>query len=61
MKRGFLGSSKKEPADSRTICKSTREVSIDTLQATAIDSMNQASNDIIQLVLDNSVHHGTVS
>nr|VDD23167.1 unnamed protein product [Brassica oleracea] len=57
MKRGFMGSSKKEPADSRTIRKSTREESIDTLQAASIDSVNQASNDIIQLV---TVHHGTV-
>ena len=44
MKRGFLGYSKKKPADSRTIRKSTREESIDTLQ----------------LVSDNTVHHGDV-
>ncbi|WZZ70939.1 hypothetical protein YC2023_082309 [Brassica napus] len=60
MKRGFLGSSKKEPADSRTIRKSTREELIDTLQAASIDSVNQALNDTIQLVSDNTVHHGTV-
>ncbi|KAG5388456.1 hypothetical protein IGI04_029997 [Brassica rapa subsp. trilocularis] len=47
MKRGFMGSSKKEPADSCTIRKSTREVLIDTLQATAIDSVNQKSIDNI--------------
>ncbi|KAG2247513.1 hypothetical protein Bca52824_087141 [Brassica carinata] len=45
MRRGFSGSSKKEPADSHTIRKSTREVSIDTLQAAAIDSVNQESID----------------
>ncbi|KAL0678156.1 hypothetical protein Bca4012_006137 [Brassica carinata] len=54
MKRGFLGSSKKELADSHTIRKSTREESIDTLQAASIDSVNQASNDTIQLVENNS-------
>ncbi|KAF3559077.1 hypothetical protein F2Q69_00014059 [Brassica cretica] len=43
MKRGFLGYSKKKPADSRTIRKSTREESIDTLQAASIDSVNQKS------------------
>ena len=46
MKRGFLGSLKKEPAGSSKIRKSTREVSIDTLQATAIDSVNHQSIDI---------------
>ncbi|KAF3524077.1 hypothetical protein F2Q69_00046101 [Brassica cretica] len=46
MKRGFLGSLKKEPAGSSKIRKSTREVSIDTLQATAIDSVNHKSIDI---------------
>ncbi|KAF3533209.1 hypothetical protein DY000_02039675 [Brassica cretica] len=45
MRRGFSGYSKKEPADSHTIRKSTREVSIDTLQAAAIDSVNQESID----------------
>ena len=60
MKRGFMGSSKKEPADLRTIRKSTKEESIDTLQAASIDSVNHASNDTIQLVSDNTVHHGTV-
>ncbi|KAF3485238.1 hypothetical protein F2Q69_00052868 [Brassica cretica] len=45
MKRGFLGLSKKKPSDSCTIRKSTREESIDTLQATAIDSVNQKSID----------------
>ncbi|KAF2606625.1 hypothetical protein F2Q68_00044350 [Brassica cretica] len=60
MRRGFLGSSKKEPADSRTICKSTREASIDTLQAVAIDSVNQASNDTIHPMSENIVHSGTV-
>ncbi|KAF2600878.1 hypothetical protein F2Q68_00009920 [Brassica cretica] len=45
MKREFFGSSKKEPADSRTIRKSTREVSINTLQATAIDNVDQKSID----------------
>ncbi|KAF2602235.1 hypothetical protein F2Q70_00025781 [Brassica cretica] len=45
MKRGFLGSAKKEPARLCTIRKSTREESIDTLQATAIDSVNQKSID----------------
>ncbi|KAF2571910.1 hypothetical protein F2Q70_00004176 [Brassica cretica] len=60
MKRGFLGSSKKEPADSRTICKSTREASIDTLQVASINSVNQTSNDTIQHVSDNTVHHNTV-
>ncbi|KAF3593951.1 hypothetical protein DY000_02020533 [Brassica cretica] len=53
MKRGFLGSSKKKPADSRTIRKSTREESIDTLQATMIDSVNQKSID--------SVHHQSIA
>ena len=60
MKRGFMGSSKKELDDSRTIRKSMREASIDTLQAAAIDSANQASNDTIQHVSDCIVHHGTV-
>ena len=45
MKRGFMGSSKKESAGLCTICKSTREESIDTLQATAIDRVNQKSID----------------
>nr|VDD25016.1 unnamed protein product [Brassica oleracea] len=53
MKRGFLGSSKKKPADSRTICKSTREESIDTLQAASIDSVNQKSID--------NVHHQSIA
>ncbi|KAF3561801.1 hypothetical protein DY000_02014994 [Brassica cretica] len=60
MKRGFLGSSKKEHADSRTIRKSTREESIDTLQAASIDSVNQGSNDTNQLGSDNTVHHDAV-
>ncbi|KAF2562843.1 hypothetical protein F2Q70_00016119 [Brassica cretica] len=51
-----MGSSKKKSADSRTIRKSTREESIDTLQAASIDNVNQASNDTIQLVSDNTVH-----
>ncbi|KAF3565751.1 hypothetical protein DY000_02016304 [Brassica cretica] len=45
MKRGFLGPSKKEPSGLRTIRKSTREVSIDILQATVIDKVNQKSID----------------
>ena len=45
MKRGFLGPSKKEPASLCTIRKSIREVSINTLQATAIDKVNQKSID----------------
>ena len=45
MKKEFLGPSKKEPADSRMICKSMRAALIDTLQAIAIDSMNQKSID----------------
>ncbi|KAF3489026.1 hypothetical protein F2Q69_00055690 [Brassica cretica] len=60
MKRGFQGSSKKEPADSRTIRKSTREASIDTLQAASIESVNQASNDTIQPMSDNTVHHASI-
>ena len=40
-----MGSSKKESAGLCTICKSTREESIDTLQATAIDRVNQKSID----------------
>ena len=60
MKRGFLDSSKKEPADSRTIRKFTREASIDTLQAASIDNVNQASNDTIQLTSDNTSHPDTV-
>uniref|UniRef100_A0A0D3CSU9 Retrotransposon gag domain-containing protein n=1 Tax=Brassica oleracea var. oleracea TaxID=109376 RepID=A0A0D3CSU9_BRAOL len=60
MKRRFLGSSKKKPADSRTICKSMREELIDTLQAASIDSVNQASNDTNHLVSDNIVHHDIV-
>ncbi|KAF2611599.1 hypothetical protein F2Q70_00011999 [Brassica cretica] len=60
MKRGFLGSSKKELADSHTIRKSTREESIETLQAASIDSVNQASNDTFQLVSGNTVHNGTI-
>ncbi|KAF2573246.1 hypothetical protein F2Q70_00004659 [Brassica cretica] len=44
MKRGF----RKEPAGLCTICKSTREESIDTLQATSIDSVNQKSIDSIK-------------
>ncbi|WZZ53246.1 hypothetical protein YC2023_053353 [Brassica napus] len=76
MKRGFLGSSKKKPADSRTICKSTREESIDTLQAASIDSVHQKSIDNVHhqsidklqaAVIDsankssnNTIHRGTV-
>ncbi|WZZ35227.1 hypothetical protein YC2023_018628 [Brassica napus] len=60
MKRRFMGSSKKKPTDSRMIRKSTREASIDTLQAASIGSVNQASNDTIHPVSDNTVHHGTV-
>nr|VDC90084.1 unnamed protein product [Brassica rapa] len=60
MGRGFLGSSKKESADSRMICKSTREALINTLQAAAIDCVNQASNDTIHPVLDNILHLRTV-
>ena len=60
MKRGIMGSSKKEHADSRTIRKSTREESIDTLQAASIDIVNQASSDTIQPLSDNTVHYGTV-
>ncbi|KAF3536883.1 hypothetical protein F2Q69_00019819 [Brassica cretica] len=48
MKRGFMGYSKKKPADSRTIRKSTREESIDTLQAASIDSVNHISIDNVQ-------------
>ncbi|KAF2535945.1 hypothetical protein F2Q68_00021747 [Brassica cretica] len=48
MKRGFLGHSKKEPAGLCTIRKSTREVSIDTLQAEAIDSVHHQSIDTRQ-------------
>ncbi|KAF3593532.1 hypothetical protein DY000_02021705 [Brassica cretica] len=44
-KIGFLGSSKKESACLCMIRKSTREVSIDTLQAAAIDRVNQKSID----------------
>ncbi|KAF2577454.1 hypothetical protein F2Q68_00004675 [Brassica cretica] len=44
-KIGFLGSSKKESAGLCMIRKSTREVSIDTLQAAAIDRVNQKSID----------------
>ncbi|KAF3544951.1 hypothetical protein DY000_02007940 [Brassica cretica] len=55
MKTRFLGPSLKEPADSRTIHKSTNEASIDTLQAASIDSVNQASSETIQLVSDNTV------
>ncbi|KAJ4901839.1 Uncharacterized protein Rs2_15790 [Raphanus sativus] len=36
------------------------QVSIDTLQAEAINSVNQASNDTIQHVSKNNVHAGTV-
>ncbi|KAF3604499.1 hypothetical protein F2Q69_00037580 [Brassica cretica] len=43
MKKGFLGSSKKKSADSRTIRKSTREESIDTLQAASIDNIHHQS------------------
>ena len=53
MKREFLGSSKKEPADSRTIRKSTREESIDTLQAASKDSVNQK-------MIEN-VHHQSIA
>ena len=45
MNRGFLGPSKKEPAGLYAIRKSTREVSINTLKATAIDKVNQKSID----------------
>ncbi|KAF2564006.1 hypothetical protein F2Q70_00018608 [Brassica cretica] len=46
MKRWFLGSSKKEPVGLCTIRKSTREVSIDTLQVAGIDSegLNDEAN-----------------
>ncbi|KAF3593956.1 hypothetical protein DY000_02020534 [Brassica cretica] len=56
MKRGFLGYSKKKPADSLTIRKSTREESIDTLQAASIDSVNQKSidNDIVDSAQKNT-------
>jgi len=76
MKRGFMGYSKKKPADSRTIRKSTREESIDTLQAASIDSVNHISIDNVQhqsiatrqttvinranLLLKNTVHPNTV-
>ena len=60
MKRGFFGSSKKKPADSRRICKSTREVSIDTLQAIAIDILNQAPNNTVHHVSGDTIHHRTV-
>ncbi|CAN6869606.1 unnamed protein product [Brassica oleracea] len=53
MKRGFLGYSKKKPADSRTIRKFTREESIDTLQVASIDSVNQKSID--------NVHHQSIA
>ena len=53
MKRWFLGYSKKKPADSRTIRKSTRAKSIDTLQAASIDSVNQKSID--------NVHHLSIA
>ena len=53
MKRGFLGYSKKKPADSRTVPKSTREESIDTLQVASIDSVNQKSID--------NVHHQSIA
>ncbi|KAL0853764.1 hypothetical protein Bca101_058916 [Brassica carinata] len=56
MKRGFLGPSKKEPAGFCTIRKSTREVSIDTLQAASIDSVSQASNDTIHHMSIDTVH-----
>uniref|UniRef100_M4DST8 Uncharacterized protein n=1 Tax=Brassica campestris TaxID=3711 RepID=M4DST8_BRACM len=56
MKREFIGPSKKEPADSRTIRKSTREESIDTLQATTIDNMNQKSIDTDHLTSIYIVH-----
>ncbi|KAF3593954.1 hypothetical protein DY000_02020536 [Brassica cretica] len=49
MKRGF----RKEPAGLCTIRKSTREESIDTLQTTSIDSVNQKSID--------SVHHQSIA
>ncbi|KAF2588333.1 hypothetical protein F2Q70_00038446 [Brassica cretica] len=52
MKRGFLGHSRKEPADLCTICKSTREESIDTLQAASIDNVHQKSID--------NVHHQSI-
>ncbi|KAG5384690.1 hypothetical protein IGI04_036160 [Brassica rapa subsp. trilocularis] len=62
MKIGFLGPSRKEPAGLCTIRKSTREVSIDTLQAASIDSVSRASNDTIHHVLFiiNTIHPSTV-
>ena len=45
MKRGFLRPSKKEPVDSLTIRNYTRKASIDILQETAIDKVNQNSID----------------
>ncbi|KAL0723168.1 hypothetical protein Bca4012_037767 [Brassica carinata] len=60
MRRGFLEFSKKESAGLCTICKSTREESIDILQAASIDSVNQASNNTIHHVSENTIHLGTV-
>ncbi|KAF2580806.1 hypothetical protein F2Q68_00004678 [Brassica cretica] len=57
MKRGVLGPSMKEPADSRTIRKSTREESIDTRQTTVIDRANQPSKNTVH---PNIVHPATV-
>ncbi|CAG7909608.1 unnamed protein product, partial [Brassica rapa] len=60
MKRGFLGPSRNEPAGLCTIRKSTRDVSIDTLQAATIDSVSQASNDTIHHVSENTIHRSTI-
>ncbi|KAF3510777.1 hypothetical protein F2Q69_00006211 [Brassica cretica] len=57
MKRGVLGPSIKEPADSRTIRKSTREESINTRQTTVIDRANQPSKNTVH---PNIVHPATV-
>ncbi|KAG5375352.1 hypothetical protein IGI04_039948 [Brassica rapa subsp. trilocularis] len=43
MKRGFLGPSRKKPAGQCTIRKSKGEVSIDSLQAASIDSIDKKS------------------
>ncbi|KAG5374284.1 hypothetical protein IGI04_042397 [Brassica rapa subsp. trilocularis] len=62
MKKGFLDPSRKESAGLCTIRKPKREVSIDTLQATSIDSVSQASNDTIHrgTIHPGTVHHVTV-
>ncbi|KAF3584635.1 hypothetical protein F2Q69_00028766 [Brassica cretica] len=46
----------KEPADSHTIRKSTKEVLINTLQASVIDSVNQAPNDTVNPVSNATVY-----